>query len=58
MGARGESNNRCVIGGAHGPHLPRVRIGGPGRPFREAPCGGGTSSVDKEADRDLWDTAG
>jgi hypothetical protein len=55
MAARGERNDRCVIGGVHGPHLLRVRRGGPGRPFREAPCGGGTVEVDKEADRETWD---
>jgi hypothetical protein len=56
MAGRGERNDRCVIAGAHRPHVLRVRIGGPSRPWRDAPCGGGVVAVDKEVDRHVWDS--
>lgn len=54
MFERDQRNERCVIDGVHGPHLLRVRIGGPAAPWLDAPCGGGTTTVDKEADRGAW----
>jgi hypothetical protein len=45
---RNERNERCTLDGEHKPHVFRSMD-------RHHPCGGGQTSVDKEADRRRWD---
>jgi cell wall assembly regulator SMI1 len=45
---RNERNERCMLGGEHKPHVF-------GSMDRHNPCGGGQTSVDKDADRQRWD---
>jgi cell wall assembly regulator SMI1 len=45
---RNERNERCTLDGEHKPHVFRPMD-------RHNPCGGGQTSVDKDADRRQWD---
>ncbi len=45
---RNERNERCTLDGEHKPHVFRSMD-------RHNPCGGGQTSVDKDADRRRWD---
>ncbi|WP_433730853.1 hypothetical protein ACQP2Y_21180 [Actinoplanes sp. CA-051413] len=58
MRVRGQRNDHCVLVGDHQPHVLRIRRGGPGRLYRDAPCGGRGTPVDKEDDRSRWDQPG
>lgn len=48
MRGRGERNERCHLDAGHEPHVFRSMD-------QDNPCGGGSTPLDKDADRRLWD---